>query len=112
MSVLDGASGAWELSMELRRSSRRFLVLSRWESRESSSHSIVCFRKISCSVYAQERFDLLSPCRTAKDLLRPDDLWKARARKKAIVAVARQLAVDLWRIRTGRLSAKQLGLSI
>jgi transposase len=33
------------------------------------------------------------------------------ARKKAIVAVARQLAVDLWRIRTGRLSAEQLGLS-
>ena len=32
------------------------------------------------------------------------------ARKKAIVAVARQLAVDLWRIRTGRISAEQLGL--
>jgi len=32
------------------------------------------------------------------------------ARKKAIVAVARQLAVDLWRIRTGRLSAETLGL--
>ena len=34
------------------------------------------------------------------------------ARKKAIVAVARQLAVDLWRIRTSRLSPEQLGLSI
>ena len=34
------------------------------------------------------------------------------ARKKAIVAVARQLAVDLWRIRTGRLSPEQLGLTI
>jgi transposase len=34
------------------------------------------------------------------------------ARKKAIVAVARQLAVDLWRIRTGRLGPEQLGLSI
>jgi transposase len=34
------------------------------------------------------------------------------ARKKAIVAVARQLAVDLWRIRTGRVQAEQLGLSI
>jgi transposase len=33
-------------------------------------------------------------------------------RKKAIVAVARQLAVDLWRIRTGRLRAEQLGLNI
>ncbi len=32
------------------------------------------------------------------------------ARKKAIVAVARQLAVDLWRIKTGRLRAEQLGL--
>lgn len=32
------------------------------------------------------------------------------ARKKAIVAVARQLAVDLWRIRTGRLQAQALGL--
>jgi transposase len=33
-------------------------------------------------------------------------------RKKAIVAVARQLAIDLWRIRTGRCSAQQLGLTI
>jgi transposase len=33
-------------------------------------------------------------------------------RKKAIVAVSRQLAIDLWRIRTGRLSAQQLGLEI
>jgi transposase len=32
------------------------------------------------------------------------------ARKKAIVAVARQLAVDLWRIKTGRLLAEELGL--
>ncbi len=32
------------------------------------------------------------------------------ARKKAIVAVARQLAVDLWRLHTGRCSAAQLGL--
>jgi transposase len=34
------------------------------------------------------------------------------ARKKAIVAVARQLAVDLWRIRTGRVRAEELGLTI
>jgi transposase len=34
------------------------------------------------------------------------------ARKKAIVAVARQLAVDLWRIRTGRVRAQELGLTI
>ena len=32
-------------------------------------------------------------------------------RKKAIVAVARQLAVDLWRLHTGRVSAKQLGFT-
>ncbi len=32
------------------------------------------------------------------------------ARKKAIVAVARQLAVDLWRIRTGRVRPEVLGL--
>jgi hypothetical protein len=31
-------------------------------------------------------------------------------RKKAIVAVARHLTVDLWRIHTGRCSAAQLGL--
>jgi transposase len=33
-------------------------------------------------------------------------------RKKAIVAVARRLAVDLWRLHTGRCSAEQLGLTI
>jgi transposase len=32
------------------------------------------------------------------------------ARKKAIVAVARQLAIDLWRIRTGRVTSAALGL--
>jgi len=32
------------------------------------------------------------------------------ARKKAIVAVARQLAVDLWRWQTGQCSAAKLGL--
>jgi transposase len=48
--------------------------------------------------------------------------WKTRlakgalstgaARKKAIVALARQLAVDLWRVRTGRFTLAQLGLEI
>jgi transposase len=33
------------------------------------------------------------------------------ARKKAIVAVARHLAVDLWRLHTARCSAAQLALS-
>jgi transposase len=32
------------------------------------------------------------------------------ARKKAIVAVARQLALDLWRLRTGQLTKETLGL--
>jgi transposase len=32
-------------------------------------------------------------------------------RKKAIVALARQFAVDLWRIRTGRVSPEALGLT-
>jgi transposase len=34
------------------------------------------------------------------------------ARKKAAVAIARQLAVDLWRIRTGRATAQALGLAL
>ena len=33
-------------------------------------------------------------------------------RKKAIVAVARQLAVDLWRLHTSRCTAEQLGFKI
>ena len=33
-------------------------------------------------------------------------------RKKAIVAVARCLAVDLWRLHTGRCTAEQLGFTI
>jgi len=31
------------------------------------------------------------------------------ARKKAIVAIARQMAVDLWRWRTGRMKAEDFG---
>lgn len=34
------------------------------------------------------------------------------ARKKALVALARQLAVDWWRMATGRISAEQLGLRL
>lgn len=45
-------------------------------------------------------------------VLQKGALATGAARKKAIVAVARQLAVDLWRIRTGRLQPEQLGLSI
>ena len=31
-------------------------------------------------------------------------------RKKAIVAIARRLAIDLWRLQSGQCSATQLGL--
>jgi transposase len=47
-----------------------------------------------------------------RQVLAKGALATGAARKKAIVAVARQLAVDLWRIRTGRLHPEQLGLSI
>ncbi len=47
-----------------------------------------------------------------RELLEKGTLSTGAARKKAIVALARQLAVDLWRIRTGRLHPEQLGLSI
>ena len=51
------------------------------------------------------------PIRKWNEILRKGALATGAARKKAIVAVARQLAVDLWRIRTGRVSAEQLGLN-
>ncbi|PTY01423.1 IS110 family transposase [Opitutus sp. ER46] len=35
-----------------------------------------------------------------------------RARKRAAVAVARRLAVDLWRLNTGQCSAQRLGLTL
>jgi len=38
-------------------------------------------------------------------------LASGAARKKAIVALARQLAIDLWRVRTGRCIPEQLGLT-
>jgi len=47
-----------------------------------------------------------------KDRLKKGQLTTGAARKKAIVALARQLAVDLWRVRTGRLTPEQLGLEI
>jgi transposase len=47
-----------------------------------------------------------------KERLSKGALTTGAARKKAIVALARQLAVDLWRVRTGRLSAEALGLEI
>lgn len=46
-----------------------------------------------------------------KTVLAKGALATGAARKKAIVAVARQLAVDLWRLNTGRCTKEQLGLS-
>ena len=51
------------------------------------------------------------PVRKWRQILAKGALATGAARKKAIVAVARQLAVDLWRIRTGRLQPEQVGLS-
>jgi transposase len=45
-----------------------------------------------------------------RHLLAKGALATGAARKKAIVAVARQSAVDLWRIRTGRVAIETLGL--
>lgn len=36
----------------------------------------------------------------------------ARARKRAVVAVARRLAIDLWRLNTGQCPAQKLGLQL
>ena len=52
------------------------------------------------------------PVRKWRETLCKGAFATSAARKKAIVAVARQLAVDLWRIRTGRVTPEQLGLSI
>src|SRR6266496_739706 len=50
------------------------------------------------------------PVRKWRQILAKGAPATGAARKKAIVAVARQLAVDLWRIKTGRLNAEELGL--
>ena len=50
------------------------------------------------------------PVRKWRQILAKGALATGAARKKAIVAVARQLAVDLWRIKTGRLRAEELGI--
>jgi transposase len=47
-----------------------------------------------------------------RQILAKGALATGAARKKAIVALARQLAVDLWRVRTGRCKAQALGLEI
>jgi transposase len=45
-------------------------------------------------------------------VLQGDKNSSAAARKKAIVAVARRLAIDLWRIAIGRKQAQELGLRL
>src|SRR5437667_7213133 len=50
------------------------------------------------------------PVRKWRQILAKGALATGAARKKAIVAVARQLAVDLWRIKTGQLRSEELGL--
>jgi transposase len=52
------------------------------------------------------------PVRKWRAILAKGALATGAARKKAIVAVARQLAVDLWRVRTGRCKPQALGLVI
>ena len=47
-----------------------------------------------------------------RTILAKGALATGAARKKAIVAVARQLAIDLWRVRTGRCKPEALGLVI
>ena len=47
-----------------------------------------------------------------RKILAKGALATGAARKKAVVAVARQLAIDLWRFRTGRGTPEQLGLTI
>jgi transposase len=51
------------------------------------------------------------PVRKRLPLLAKGAKATGAARKKAIVAVARQLAVDLWRLHTGQCSAEKLGLT-
>jgi transposase len=52
------------------------------------------------------------PVKKRLSLLAKGSRATAAQRKKAIVSVARQLAVDLWRLHTGRCTATQLGFKI
>ena len=49
------------------------------------------------------------PIARRREILRRGARAPGSARKKAIVAVARQLAVDLWRLHTGQCTAEKLG---
>ena len=52
------------------------------------------------------------PLQRWKWLFDPNAKASAALRKKAVVALARRLAIDLWRIRTGRATPRDLGLSL
>jgi transposase len=52
------------------------------------------------------------PVQARQHLLAKGSGATGAARKKAIVAVARHLAVDLWRIHTGQCRAEKLGLQV
>ena len=52
------------------------------------------------------------PVKKFYKILRKGAKATGAARKKAIVAVARQLVVDLWRLNTGRMTPGQLGLNL
>jgi len=52
------------------------------------------------------------PVRTRLVILAKGAKATGAQRKKAIVAVARHLAVDLWRLHTGQCSAEQLGFTL
>ena len=55
---------------------------------------------------------LYSPVKKRLAVLAKGSRSTGAQRKKAILAVARQLAVDLWRLNTGRCTAAQLGFQI
>jgi len=57
-------------------------------------------------VYWQPKYKRLKAWRALRQTAR---LANRRRRKIALVALARQLAVDLWRWQTGRVSPEQLG---
>ena len=51
------------------------------------------------------------PVRARLSLLAKGARATGAQRKKAIIAVARHLAVDLWRLHTGQCSAERLGFA-
>jgi len=52
------------------------------------------------------------PLQRWKSVFEPNAKCGKALRKKAVVALGRRLAVDLWRIKTGRVKAEDLGLKL